>query len=557
MRLAHATWAMVTIVGGAAAQTANLDPSHELQRQDQQRQAIRQRLETPPPGSQRPASRTPDHQRLHPEQPCSTIERIELEGALAATVPRAALAGIEGDDPPYGHCLGARGITLLMQRVQQSLAARGHLTSHVEAPEQDMRGGTLILRIREGRVGAIRSPDSSKQPFKPAWATAPGRILNLNDIEQTLDNLQRLPSLGAEIQIEPGEQAGFSDIVLRTEPAAPLRLGASLDDAGLPETGQLQGNLTLAWDNPLGLADLAYINLGRDMGGRDPGPRGTRSHIVHYSVPLGRWLIGATWSGNRYRQTQYGPYTSYLFHGSSSQKEVELQRVLHRDGSSKTTAFIKGFLRTSNHFIDELEVQVQRHRTAGWEAGVQHQRHTALGALGGRLIFRRGTGAWKAQPVPEEPTSRMQLVTGTVQWNMPLATGGWGYGHVLQWQWSRSRLSAQDQFCIGGRTTVHGFGGAETLCGDQGQLWRQELTAPLPGWPSAQAYAALDIGRTQARGSGPPERLGGLALGLRGQWQGPMRQPVRFDAFVGRPLSQPAHFQKPRAVTGFSLHTDF
>jgi hypothetical protein len=107
---------------------------------------------------------------------------------------------------------------------------------------------------------------------------------------------------------------------------------------------------------------------------------------VHYSVPWGYWMFGATWSANRYRQTVFGPYASYLSWGTSSCQELSVARVVHRDGRSKTTASVEGFVRESNNFIDDLEVLVQRRRSAGREAGVQV--YAALDA--GRNTMRRG-----------------------------------------------------------------------------------------------------------------------------------------------------------------------
>ncbi|MCW8209607.1 ShlB/FhaC/HecB family hemolysin secretion/activation protein, partial [Verminephrobacter aporrectodeae subsp. tuberculatae] len=150
------------------------------------------------------------------------------------------------------------------------------------------------------------------------------------------------------------------------------RLGLSMDDDGLRTTGKLQGNATLAWDDPLGLGDSLSIAKGRDLGQKDSGPRGSRNQIVRYSLPWGYWLLGATFSDNRFGQTVYGPYESYLYSGTSGQKEFSLSRVLQRGRRSKTTASFKGFMRQSNNYIADLEVRVQRRRSAGWESEIQH-----------------------------------------------------------------------------------------------------------------------------------------------------------------------------------------
>ena len=144
---------------------------------------------------------------------------------------------------------------------------QGYITSHVHVPEQDLNNGELLLQIHEGRLARIthsraEKADAGTETTLPCWvwAVREGRILNLRDIEQSSDNLQRLPSLKSKIQIEPGEAPGTSDLAVEMQATRPLRLALSVDDGGLKTTGKLQGNATLSWDNPLGLGCLLYTS---------------------------------------------------------------------------------------------------------------------------------------------------------------------------------------------------------------------------------------------------------------------------------------------------------
>lgn len=151
----------------ASAQLGIPDPTSELQRQDRQRQELRQSLEVPPWSPSRRTLQTPNHQRLPNEQPCVVIRSVTIEGALSSQAMLAALNGIGGDDSPHGRCLGSQGVTLLIQRAQQALVAQGHITSHVHVPEQDLNSGALVLRIHEGRVARIQA--KSNDGSLPRW----------------------------------------------------------------------------------------------------------------------------------------------------------------------------------------------------------------------------------------------------------------------------------------------------------------------------------------------------------------------------------------------------
>jgi hemolysin activation/secretion protein len=554
----------------ASAQSGIPDPSSELQRQDRQRQELRQGLEVSPWSPSRQTLQTPNHQRLPEEQPCVVIRRVSIEGILSSQALHEALNGRGGDDPPHGRCLGSQGVTLLIQRAQQALVAQGHITSHVHVPAQDLNSGELLLYIHEGRVARIQSKSNDTSLPRWVWAVREGGTLNLRDIEQSSDNLQRLPSLTTKIQIEPGEEPGTSNLAVDMQTRRPLRLGLSMDDAGFKSTGKLQGSAILSWDNPLGLGDMAYFIQGRELGQQDPGPRGSRNQVFHYSAPWGYWLLGVTLSDNQFRQTVFGPFESYLFRGTSKQQEISLAHVLHRDTASKTTASVKGFERQSNNHIADLEVLVQRRRTTGWEVDLQHLHFFRAGTLTAQMAYRQGVaslGASENDGGSGQTTDRIRLTTGFLQWVMPLNSGGhaWQYSSQLRGQWAQTDLTPQDRFCLGNRFTVRGFDGQQSLCGDSGQLWRQELATGLPSavheaLPLAkgmQAYTGLDTGRTSTPGQGSVYRLSGMAVGLRGSHKVNGAYPLQWDLFVGKPLSRPDGFTTAGHTAGFSLRAEF
>jgi hemolysin activation/secretion protein len=556
-----------------SAQTVIPDPSPELQRQDRQRQELRERIEIQPWSPSGLVTQTPPHQQIPNEQPCALIDRVVFQSVLFSEALQTALSGVHGDDPPYGRCLGRQGVTLLIQRVQQALVEQGYITSHVHVPEQDLNNRELVLQINEGRVARI-SVESNNKPETPlprlVWAVRDGRILNLRDIEQSSDNLQRLPSLKTKIQIEPGEAPGTSDLVVSMQATRPLRMGLTMDDGGNRTTGKLQGNATLSWDNPLGLGDLFYYTKGQDLGDKDNGPRGSHNQIAHYSIPWGYWLLGATLSDNQYNQTVFGPYEAYLYSGTSSQQELSLSRVLHRNAASKTTGSVKGFVRQSNNYIADLEVLVQRRRTTGWEAGLQHLHYFEAGTLTAQMAYRQGNatvGTTEGEGGSGQSTDRIRLTTGLLHWVMPLNTDGhaWQYSTQMQWQWAQTPLTPQDRFCLGSRATVRGFDGQQTLCGDRGQLWRQELATGLPSAihqvlpvsSGMQVYAALDAGRTTSPGQENAYRLTGMAFGLRGSHKVNDAYPLQWDVFVGRPLSHPGGLVTAKHTAGFALRAEF
>ncbi|EEZ6768401.1 ShlB/FhaC/HecB family hemolysin secretion/activation protein, partial [Escherichia coli] len=193
------------------------------------------------------------------ETPCFQIKQTELEGAdaLPHWLPLQKIA-----NGAVGHCLGAKGINLLMSTLQNRLVDHGYVTTRVLAPAQDLKSGILRLVIIPGVVRHVRlTPDSGDYiQLYSSFPAHEGSLLDLRDIEQGLENMQRLPGVQADMEIVPGEQPGESDILITRKQDKYWRLGFSLDDSGTRSTGRYLGGITFSLDNPFSLSDLLYVS---------------------------------------------------------------------------------------------------------------------------------------------------------------------------------------------------------------------------------------------------------------------------------------------------------
>lgn len=171
-----------------------------------------------------PTGTEPHTARLAPsEAPCSVVARLALEGEQSTDFEWSldAANGDRADDSPVGLCLGAQGIETVVARVQKAIVDRGYITTRVLAGRQDLSSGTLTLTLIPGRISAVRFapenvPTTNLRNAIPAKA---GDLLQLHDLEQGLENLKRLPTADADIQVEPstaaGARPGDSDLVVK------------------------------------------------------------------------------------------------------------------------------------------------------------------------------------------------------------------------------------------------------------------------------------------------------------------------------------------------------
>lgn len=223
--------------------------AQEQVRRQQQEQQQRQQLERAP--SVRLSVETAKTSGLPVETPCFVIKHLDIKDASNAELVEFdwVLEQLTATDAPVflGQCIGAQGVAWLIERTQKILVDRGFVTSRVLASPQDMSQGTLVLTLIPGRIHAIRlaAPVDPRANLATALPMKVGDILNLRDIEQALENLKRVPTAEADIQIEPaqapGAQLGDSDLVVTYRQTFPLRLTVTADDSGTKALAATRG----------------------------------------------------------------------------------------------------------------------------------------------------------------------------------------------------------------------------------------------------------------------------------------------------------------------------
>ena len=512
------------------------------------------------------------------ESPCFPIHTVTLTGDAAGRFQFALKKALKETGFQSGQCLGAQGVNRIMVAAQNAVIGRGYTTTRILAAPQDLNSGTLELTVLPGKVRSVRTDTSHNDQTRAARIAAfqneiplkGGDILNLRRIEQGLENLKRVPTAEADIQIVPADAPDESDIVVAwRQRLLPYRLSLGVDDSGSKTTGKYQGSLTFSADNPFGLSDLFYLSYGRHLGHTDAhtdseGKKtagGTQSYAFHYSVPAGNWLW--SWNHNyyRYHQAVAGINEVYDYNGKSRGSDIGFTRLLYRDARRKSHIGFKLWQKENQSFIDDAEVEVQRRKTAGWQLSLKHKEYIGRSTLDIGLGYKRGTGMADAIAAPEEVfdegTSRMKVITADISYNHPFQIGRqhFVYDTALHAQWNKTPLTPLDKIAIGGRYTVRGFDGESSLSAERGWYWRNEAAWSFK--PAHQFYLALDGGHVS--GDSAQYLLGqtliGAAAGLRGQFKA--GGSLNYDLFVGKPIKKPKGFQTASTVFGFNLNYSF
>lgn len=524
--------------------------------QQQRQKALEKQLIPQKPDVRLSAPATDDKLRFPPETPCFPVSAVTLEGtqALPHWLPLARIAR-----QAENQCLGAQGINLVMSAVQNRLIDHGYITTRVLAPSQDLRTGRLRLVIVPGYVRQVRftADSDSRLWLFSAFPARPGQLLDLRDIEQGLENLQRLSGTEARMDILPGEQPGESDIVIHRQQDKLWQVGLSLDDSGTRDTGRWQGGVSLGLDNPMGISDT--LRLSATSGLHTGKGRGSSNYTGYYSFPFGYHELALTLSDYDYHQTVAGIPEDFRYSGKSKNISLQLSRLLHRNGNQKTTFLYGVQARESSNYINDTELDGQRRQTAAWRIGLIHRHYIQQAILDAGISYQRGTRWFGAQPAPEEymgsATALSKILQMNAQFSLPFTLGeqSLSYQVAYQRQVSNTPLTPQERFAIGGRWTVRGFDGERTLSASHGWSLRNELAWQTP-LPNQELYLGVDYGEVGGSGSEflPGQHLAGSVLGLRGQ-----AFHTGYDLFAGAPLSRPDGFKTSDVTLGLSLNWSY
>ncbi|MEE5070904.1 ShlB/FhaC/HecB family hemolysin secretion/activation protein [Pseudomonas alliivorans] len=413
---------------------------------------------------------------------CFTINRIELKGA-------DSLSAAERDkliQPYIGQCLGVPQLNELLKVITDHYIEKGLVTTRAYLPQQDLSKGDLQVLVIEGKLEKLRGAADSGLSARELAMTFPGQegtMVNLREIEQMVDQLNRLSSNQAQMELTPGEAVGGSDVVVKNTPQKPWRANLARTNEGQRSTGEQQWNAGLEWDNPLGLADQFSLRGGHDA--ISDRQKASRNASLSYSMPWGWWTFSYLYSTSEYRSVAQASNIDFKQDGDSQNHQFRAERVVHRDALSKTSLNAGlAYLRTNN-YVEDSKLALSSNRITEAQFGINHGRRIGSAFLNIDLGMQHGIGALDAQgshdPGPGEADARYRKYTGTLSYLQPFQL--WGekltFTSLATGQRSEDVLFSPQRQSLGGSSSVRGYKD-QFLSGDSGGYWRNEVRLTRP-----------------------------------------------------------------------------
>ncbi|UVE43700.1 ShlB/FhaC/HecB family hemolysin secretion/activation protein [Pseudomonas chlororaphis] len=418
---------------------------------------------------------------------CFPIKDIELKGAdsLSAAEQARLLK------PYIGQCLGVSQLNELLKVITDYYLEKGLVTSRAYLPQQDLSGGHLKVLVVEGRLEGLKGAADSQLSERELAMAFPGQVgalVNLREIEQLVDQLNRLPSNQAQMELAPGKEVGGSEVLVKNTAQKPWRAGLSRSNDGQRSTGEQQWGTTFDWDSPLGLADQLMLRGGHDA--MSDHQHTSNNAMLSYNLPWGWWNFSYTYSQSEYRSQAQANGFSFKQTGDSQNHQLRAERVILRDAVSKTSLNAGlAYLRTNN-FIEDSKLALSSNRLSEAQFGINHGRRIGGAFVNLDLGMQNGIGAFDAQdnghPGPGEPNARYRKYTATLSYLQPFKL--WGeslsFSSLMTGQRSEDVLFSPQRTSLGGQSSIRGYKD-QSLSGDSGGYWRNDLRWSRPvtlGW---------------------------------------------------------------------------
>lgn len=377
-------------------------------------------------------------------------------------------------------CMSLPQINQMLNKITDLYIEKGYITSraYMTMPQKRLKRGILEIKIVEGKLSKVEGLGLGQ--VITAFPFMIGSVLNLRDIEQGIDQLNRLPSNSATMDIKPDDKNEYSKLEVKNKPKGTTRLTFFTDNAGSESTGETRFGMRAAQDNLLGLNEQINMSYANSPS-KDYDHRDANYLTVGASIPFGYWTLNNNFSWSDYR-TSFLLYNGDRFYsyGNSVTNSLSLDRLLARGQRYKISASGGLTYKRNQNYTRVLDLKMQNEVSS---------RDLAIVNLGLSSAFYFDNGVLYLNPTYNKGTKWFGALNDNHNnYTQEAQYEAWklyAYGSVnlfnvatytvtFDGQYSQDELYGTEAFYLGGEYSVRGFRN-EGVQGDSGYAFRNDL----------------------------------------------------------------------------------
>ena len=389
-------------------------------------------------------------------------------------------------------CLTKTDLKEIKDNINNLYFKKGYISARVYYDTKRIFQGILKIVIEEGKIEEIELKDDSKLNDKLSYRKSSQkflafpflkkRVLNLRDIEQGLDQINRLSSNSATMGIQAGDKPGYSKVEINNKVGHLTNITLTRDNAGNKSTGQFRNKIVINQDNLLGINDNIYIN-STSTNNNDKNTKYSKSTYIAGSIPIGYYTLGGSYSHSKYFITTVGNDKTFKTSGNTETKSFYLDKVLNRGKKHKMSLKVELEQIDSDNYIEDTYVPVNSSRLTTANIYLNNTIYTKIGSIYLQPSYSKGLkamGALKDSNTLEKNDAKAQFdyygLYGSINNNLKIPKTQIPFNHLLTFdsRYSNDSLYSNKQFTIGGRYTVRGFNESQ-VSGDSGYYIRNDL----------------------------------------------------------------------------------
>lgn len=396
-------------------------------------------------------------------------------------------------------CISSNDINRVILDLTHLYMQKGYITARVQilSPNHE---GELGLSVIEGFVEKIIGGDrwANSSLLFPGLESKP---LKLDDLDQGLDQSNRLQSNKTKIDILPGSLIGGSIIRMYNQHTKPWLISTTIDNYGQKSTGQSQARVTATMDSPFGLSD--FISLSSNHSLENPVHRFSRAHTMLYSLPYGAFTFSGFASISSYGIHQQLQHNVVRLHGQAQQYGLRGDYVFHRDQGHISSLSAQLLHKRIDNYFENVRLMMSSPNLTLGELGVSHLQIIPNGTLSVNISIDRNLPWFSNENSNNSVQFYNQFTKGKLFLNLNqrfvLSDAIFQLNNIFYGQFSRDPLPGVEWLNLTDRSAVRGFS-RSTQSGDNGWYLQNTLSHSFDlGDASLTPRFGADIGRILPR----------------------------------------------------------
>jgi hemolysin activation/secretion protein len=441
-----------------------------------------------------------------------------------------------------GACVTKNSLAVIKNNLQNFYLKKGYVMARIYYDLALLPENHLKIIIAEGKLGEIILKDNSwlnnKLKFRrktnifSAFPWQKGKILNLKNIEQGLEQINALASNNAIMDMVPADEEGFSDVIIKNNINKTTNISLSYDNLGSVNTGKNNKNLKISQDNLLGFNDNILLSFTKDAAS-DQNAKYSFSNYAKLKIPFSYWEFNASFAESKYKLTIYSDIENIISKGSNFNKDFSLFRVLRKTRKQQLDFGFETAIKDSKNYnsgelLDDRRLSILRAR-------LKNLLHFSSGKFlqSGFMLtdfsYHKGMNWFSAEKDENkkfsEPHAQFQkfAFSNYLKAKFLFFKKNITFVNNANMQLSLDELYGTEQISIGGNYSVRGFA-ENNISGDSGLYLRNDLIFNVAEFVNIPQFSVVgqrsdiavfyDYGMVRKRGGLDKAYLSGAGISL-------------------------------------------